>query len=85
MEPLFRDGTYYSRVIVKAMLSGDAAKVREAMVANEINVLFDAIENGEDVELLQLIAANARKAYDCDTIELLEMARSQCHWENLNL
>ena len=85
MEPLFEEAKYYSRAIVRAMLDRNMADLRSAMVANEVTVLVDAIDGGEDIEMLQIIADEVKRAANCETVELMEMARNQCHWENLDL
>lgn len=85
MEPLFKEGKYYSRVIVRAMMDGDMAKLRQAMLAHQIGVVFDAIDEEEDIDLLQMLASNATHVAECDELELMRVAREQKHWENLDL
>lgn len=85
MKELFQSGTHYSREIVKAMLTHDMEGLRRAMVANEVTVLVDAIDAGEDPDLLQTISDEVRRVAECDEDELMRVARDQCHWDNLDL
>lgn len=85
MEPLFKEDKYYSRVIVRAMMDGDMSRLRQAMLANQINVVFDAIEADEDIDVLKILASDTEHIADCDELELMRVAREQKHWEYLDL